>query len=97
MARYKDIELLDVVTWESDNEDFDKGVNFVLEKIDSLPTADVAEVKHGEWIEQEDMGDVYYTCSQCRNDWTTIDDTPQENFMNYCPNCGADMRGGKNV
>ena len=56
------------------------------------PTADVEEVKYGEWIEKEELyGDVYYTCSNCNNDWTTIDGTPQQNFMNYCPNCGAKM------
>lgn len=56
--------------------------------------ADLVEVKHGEWIEKEEIyGDVYYTCSNCNNDWTTIDGTPQENFMNFCPNCGAKMDG----
>lgn len=61
MARYKDIELLDVVTWEGDNEDFDKGVNFVLEKIDSLPTADVVEIpKSG----IGDLSDGYHTFNE---------------------------------
>lgn len=67
---------------------------FIADKqnIDSIPTADVVEVKHGKWIEKEEIyGDVYYTCSNCNNDWTTIDGTPQENFMSYCPNCGAKM------
>lgn len=58
--------------------------------------ADYAEVKHGEWIEKEEVyGDVYYTCSNCNNDWTTIDGTPQDNFMNYCPHCGAKMEKGE--
>ena len=66
-----------------------------LKEIVGSPTADVVEVKHGEWIEKEEVyGDVYYTCSECNNDWTTIDGTPQENFMNYCPYCGAKMDGG---
>jgi DNA-directed RNA polymerase subunit RPC12/RpoP len=66
----------------------------ILDDVVEIPTADVEEVKHGYWIEQEDMFcAVYYTCSNCRNDWTTIDGTPQENFMNYCPNCGAKMDG----
>ncbi len=64
----------------------------VLDLLDNAPTADVVEVKHGYWIEKEEIyGDVYYTCSNCNNDWTTIDGTPQENFMTYCPNCGAKM------
>lgn len=68
--------------------------NIAINEIKNLPTADVVEVKHGEWIEKEEVyGDVYYTCSNCNNDWTTIDGTPQDNFMDYCPNCGAKMDG----
>jgi rubrerythrin len=60
--------------------------------IDRQPTADVVEVRHGEWIEKDDGWDgVMYTCSVCRCDWTTIDGTPFENNMRYCPECGAKM------
>lgn len=46
----------------------------------------------GHWIEQDGYdGDVYYDCSICGNSWTTIDGTPWQNGMNYCPNCGAKM------
>ena len=66
----------------------------IRQLIEKQPTADVEEVKHGEWIEKEDVyGDIYYTCSVCNNDWTTIDGTPQENFMKRCPCCGAKMDG----
>ena len=49
----------------------------------------------GKWIEHEDFnGDYYYTCSVCKEDFSTIDGTtPKENLFNFCPNCGADMRG----
>lgn len=61
------------------------------------PTLDYAPVVHGEWIEQEiTPGDVYYTCSVCKEDWFIPDGTPDENFMHYCPRCGAKMDGGKN-
>ena len=60
------------------------------------PIADVVEVRHGEWIEQDDGWDgVLYTCSVCRCDWVTIDGTPFENNMRYCPECGAKMDGGE--
>ena len=63
--------------------------------IDKLPAADVVEVVHGEWKETEcPYGDMIYTCSVCGEDWVTIDGTPAENFMNYCPRCGAKMDGG---
>lgn len=48
---------------------------------------------HGEWIEQSDGWDgVLYTCSACRCDWCTIDGTPFENNMRFCPECGANMK-----
>ena len=49
MALYKDIEPLEVVAYKGESEDFDRGVTFILEQLDTLPTADVVEVKHGEW------------------------------------------------
>ena len=48
------------------------------------PTADVRENVHGEWVETES---VYYICSLCG------DDSYYES--NFCPNCGADMRGSE--
>lgn len=48
--------------------------------------------KKGKWIEQEDSWDgVYYECSACGEPWTTIDGTPWDNGMKFCPNCGARM------
>ena len=47
----------------------------------------------GHWIEKEDYNmDTYYDCSVCGESWTTIEGTPWENGMNYCPHCGANMR-----
>lgn len=41
---YKDVSSLEVVAYKSDNEDFDNGVKFILEKLDAIPAADVVEV-----------------------------------------------------
>lgn len=61
------------------------------------PAADVVEVRHGEWIaHDDDWCGTYYTCSACGCDWTTIDGTPQENNMKYCPECGSKMGGERN-
>ena len=53
-----------------------------------VPTADVAPVIHGKWIDAlyvEKYGDAY--CSECNHfDWSNL---------NYCSNCGARMDGGK--
>ena len=63
-----------------------------IEVINDTPTADVAEVKHGEWgdtgIEELDLIYSGYKCSECG-------DIICGNMTNYCPNCGAKMDGGK--
>lgn len=49
--------------------------------------------KIGKWIEHEDWYDTYYECSSCGEAFSLIEGTPEDNEYNYCPNCGADMRG----
>ena len=54
--------------------------------IDSLPAADVAPVRHGEWeIVVGSNGKEYMVCTCCRvsQDLTGV--------FAYCPNCGAKM------
>ena len=46
------------------------------------PTIDAEPVKHGKWIE----GELYIKCSECGYPVGHLSD-------NFCPNCGADMRG----
>ncbi len=60
--------------------------------LDTLALLKEQEAKAGKWIEKTDyMGDTYYDCSVCGESWTTIDGTPWQNGMNYCPHCGAKM------
>lgn len=63
-----------------------------IEAIEELPTAE-PERKKGEWI-KEDRGHVEYTgvCSECG--FSSIWYDTQE-YFNFCPNCGCDMRGKK--
>ena len=49
-----------------------------------VPAADVVEVRRGEWILDKD-NDFY--CSACKKYPPLIRQT------NFCPKCGADMRG----
>lgn len=74
-------------------------VKLLKEEISKIPAADVAPVRHGRWIEQEDqMLDVYYTCSACKEDFyiETTGYTEKDMFLyTYCPNCGAKMDGGE--
>lgn len=60
-----------------------------MNAIDEMPAADVAPVRHGRWIEQYEEG--LYSCSACGTEWVTIEGTPKENDMDFCPHCGAKM------
>lgn len=62
-----------------------------MNAIDEMPAADVAPVRHGYWIEQYEES--LYSCSACGTEWVTIEGTPEENGMDFCPNCGAKMDG----
>lgn len=63
----------------------------VITVLESLPTADVRENVHGDW-DFEEYPDGYYhsECSICGS-WFKED--VFLNPYNFCPNCGADMRG----
>ena len=52
--------------------------------INAIPSADRPR---GEWIEQEDDYHHYWECSECGMG-VGLDD-----IRNFCPNCGADMKG----
>ena len=71
--------------------------------IKSAPTADVVEVRHGKWIEnQEPLGwcDVdCIECSVCHESWIMDEDSSIDDYeciWHYCPNCGAKMNGDMN-
>ena len=53
--------------------------------LDAMPSADVKEVKHGHWYIDEGCA----FCSNCRNSFKR----QIMRHCNYCPMCGADMRG----
>ena len=54
--------------------------------INGQPTADVVEVKHAEW-KVDETHDYEPYCSLCGHE-----PIAGEKY-NYCPDCGADMRG----
>ena len=54
--------------------------------LDFLRMAKTVEPKTGKWIEKSTNGEPFSSCSICGYiEW----DAPR----NFCPNCGADMRG----
>ena len=97
MAEYIDREALyEKAYWHGELPDVGnpdaEGVEAVdVCDIDSLPAADVAPVRHGEWeIVVGSNGKEYMVCTCCRvsQDLTGV--------FTYCPNCGCRMGGGEN-
>ena len=64
-----------------------EGFRRAEEVIMRLPSADRPR---GEWIEQEDDYHHYWECSECGMG-VGLDD-----IRNFCPNCGARMKGADN-
>ena len=88
--KYKPIPNIVSETW---NELYER----VIEEIDNAPTVypiceDQAckyranERPHGKWLRPYKI-DIAYECSNCRMQMPITD------YFNFCPNCGADMRG----
>jgi len=61
--------------------------------LENVPSADVAPVRHGRWIELAMKGE--FKCSVCgrgSKSGNTFQLIPTV-YWNYCPNCGARMDG----
>lgn len=67
-------------------------VDDIEKYVKEAPTADVAERKKGKWIfNPTDAIEMMFTkpkCSECGFE--------SADGGNFCPNCGADMRGNNN-
>lgn len=91
MARYIDADKInaDYIQSYTANADIYLTVRKILS---DAPTADVVEVKHGEWlpVQYTYFGLKRYECSECNDDeyWQK---RYLEHKEKYCPNCGAKM------
>ena len=65
--------------------------SMVFDTIDNFPTADVAPVRHGEWVEE----DTAITCPICTRSYDTDFEIKRSVVLRskYCPECGAKMDG----
>lgn len=89
MSRYIDADkLIEDVRIKRGLHEIIKGVIYLF--LHDAPTADVVESKRGEWIKLPSNG-IGNTaeCSVCH------DSVYGYESCNFCPNCGADMRGDK--
>jgi len=80
MARYIDADQCDEII-EKELGIYD--TTELKEMLSYFPTADVQEVKHGEWIKTERSEYYNWECSLCNG--------LVEFRSDYCPECGAKM------
>lgn len=65
-------------------------------RINAIPAADVAPVRHGRWVLNPNLGCVggdfgHWICSECAHEAVFGDKRFDLKRFNYCPNCGALM------
>lgn len=85
----------DAIPWEGFPNDFGEYHEDYVEKrvVDKMPTIEARPVVRGEWIHDS------YThrnrCSVCEayQPYDTVGDYIDYWDCDFCPNCGADMRG----
>ena len=93
MAEYiKREALYEKAYWHGEHPDvenpFPDGVDAVdIKDVDAIPAADVAEVVHGQWVDNGIPDSILSGCSVCGF-------TCGSSSFFYCPNCGAKMDGG---
>ena len=75
------------------NAAIDLGLSLAMRMVRKEPTADVEEVKHGEWIINDYTG--HYICSICESyqPYETRGEYRDYWDCDYCPICGARMDG----
>ena len=83
-------EAMDCLTGSVPNT-VDECISRTLRRLRNVPAAEVKPVARGEW---KQVDEDTWECSNCELLWTLNDGNPHDNNMNFCPNCGADMRGG---
>ena len=90
MSRYIDSEAIMEIARDGYHSDFGRSMadlTSLEELIEDTPTADVKEVKHGQWswytISKDYYIDIKYECSQCHY--------TEQYATDFCPNCGAQM------
>lgn len=93
--------LMDMTFYDEEGytiDDYEERLAIVKSFVDPVQTVDAEPIRHGRFIGTEydgyaDGNPVYYEwkCSECG---CVFED--EEPTYNYCPNCGADMKGENN-
>ena len=67
------------------NQFFWDTIRYIEKKVRSIPTVEARPVVRGEWIDNGIPDSILSGCSVCGYSCGAYS-------MNFCPNCGADMR-----
>ncbi len=83
MRKYIDADELKKVFRETEDAEYARWtLAGVIGEIDDIEAADVAEVRHGRWVEFSPLRNMF-SCSLC-GQWG-------DRLWNYCPHCGSRM------
>lgn len=80
---FTDVPELNIADWINHRVHVQSCHADCIDAVNSIPSADVTEVRHGEW-KWRNGGE----CSECGFHNSNFD-------FNFCPNCGCDMRQTK--
>lgn len=79
--------------YELTNPSYSDACSDIGNKCLDLSNKNITEVKHGKWVEKSYGGYNWnFMCSECG----FLDGFPMKERLNFCPNCGADMKGETN-
>ncbi len=92
LREYK-IHLVPISSDESEVKGYNDGINLAISVITKFPSAE-PERKTGEWIKIGHWGRSY-RCDQCGNTLDFDGGNVGRGGVNFCPNCGAKMRGDR--
>ena len=104
MARYIDADKLIKEGWML-HRTYQKDLRtscYEAKCISDVPSADVRENVHGEWEQVVSGCAIFMRCNQCKNAISENDFfeicrkvNHGSKLLDFCPNCGADMRATK--
>ena len=90
-----------LIAWIKGSQQMTSKMKCVIAKIETMPGA--VSVVHGEWLPFEYGDDTWHKCSVCGIADKYKGSMPRpsgtiaewEYVRNYCPNCGAKMKGAE--
>jgi len=91
ISRQMAIDEIEMLLEQSEDDGHDKTWNNAIRgSISAIKHHVPSAQKRGEWIEVNVKGMDYVYCSNCEDSYYPV---PLDPSWNFCPHCGADMRG----